>query len=125
MRILAARTSQVQLSAAEATTTTVSVEDTASIFGRLADAEHVFTEPIRTAASGFEFSSNTAIKPKWLIAYVSRDPCGEDVDLPTHSTRWSALLFPDGAQVCSRDSFNAALCAAEYTAPLGLPKWSV
>ena len=119
------RAAGVSMTVAAAGSTAVSVEDTASIFGRLADAEHVFTEPIRTAASGFEFSSNTAIKPKWLIGYVSRDPCGEDVDLPTHCTRWSTLLFPDGAQVCSRASFDAALGAAEYVAPLGIPKWSV
>ena len=126
----------------------VSVEEGVSLFGRLADSQHVrllytcarcyghaqhvfarasqvFSEPIRTAASGFEFSSNTAIKPKWLIAYVSREPCGEDVDQPTHCTRWSSLLFPGGAQVCTRESFDAALSSAEYTAPLGTPKWSV
>ena len=60
-----------------------------------------------------------------MIAYDSREPCGEDVDLPTHRTRWSLLLFPDGARVCSRESFDGALSAGEYTAPLGLPKWSV
>jgi hypothetical protein len=34
----------------------LSIEEAASVFGRLADAQHVYKEPIRTAASGFEFS---------------------------------------------------------------------
>ena len=104
---------------------TVSIEEAVSLFGRLADARHVFSEPMRTAASGFEFSENTAIKPKWLIGYASRVPCGEDVDLPTHQSRWSTVLFPDGASTCSRDSFDKAVCGAEYVAPLGTPKWAV
>ena len=108
-----------------ATATELSIEEHASIFGRLADSVHVFREPIRTAASGFEFSTNTAIKPKWLIAYTSREPCGEDVDLPTHNTRWSTLLFPGNTQTCSRELFDRTLSSAEYIAPLGLPKWSV
>lgn len=114
----------VTLSAAT-TTTEISIEDAASLFGRLSDAKHVFSEPIRTAASGFEFSENTAIRPKWLIAYVAREPSGEDCDLPTHYTRWSQLLFPDGAEACSRKRFDGVLCDAEYAEPLGLPKWSI
>ena len=119
----AMRLGSARLSAAEVAT--VSIEDAVAIFGRLADSKHVFTEPIRTAASGFEFSSNTAIKPKWLIGYVSREPCGEDVDLPTHNTRWASLLFPDGAGVCARSCFDSIVCGAEYTAPLGVPKWAI
>ena len=111
---------------ATAVASVVSIEEAASLFGRLADAQHVFTKPIRTAASGFEFSCNTAIKPKWLIAYVSREPCGEDVDGAEHTTRWSSLLFADGAETCTRASFDSALAhRAEYTAPLGVPKWAV
>ena len=34
----------------------LSIEEAASVFGRLADSQHVYKEPIRTAASGFEFS---------------------------------------------------------------------
>ena len=103
----------------------ISIEEAVSLFGRLADAQHVFTEPIRTAASGFEFSSNTAIKPKWLIAYTSRESCGEDVSLPTHHTRWSSLLFADSASTCTREHFKQQLCSAEFATPLGVPKWSV
>ena len=121
MRLSAA----TRMSAAATTASAISVEECVSLFGRLSDAQHVFTEPIRTEASGFEFSSNTAIKPKWLIAYVSREPCGEDVDLPTHTTQWSQLLFPDGASTCDRESFDGAISGATYTAPLGLPKWAV
>ena len=108
-----------------ATQVALSIEDAVCLFGRISDAQHVFREPIRTAASDFEFSSNTAIKPKWLIAYVSREPCGEDVDQPTHNTRWATLLFPDGAQACTRARFDSVLGSAEYTAPLGTPKWAV
>ena len=68
--------------------------------------------------------SNTAIKPKWLIAYTSREPCGEDVSLPTHRTLWSSLLFSD-ASTCTREHFTTQLSSAEYGAPLGIPKWSV
>lgn len=86
----------------ETTAVKISIEEAVSLFGRHADTQHVFTEPIRTAASGFEFSSNTAIKPKWLIAYTSRaEPCGEDVSLPTYHTRWSSLLFADSASTCT------------------------
>ena len=102
----------------------LSIEEAAAVFGRLADSQHVYKEPIRTAASGFEFSSNTAIKPKWLIAYTSREPCGEDVSLPTHRTLWSSLLFSD-ASTCTREHFTTQLSSAEYGAPLGIPKWSV
>ena len=108
-----------------AAATSVSVESAVGLFGRLADSQHVFSQPIRTAASGFEFSSNTAIKPKWIIAYTSREPCGEDVDLPTHHTRWSSLLFADGASACARAHFDEAVCGAAYSEPLGAPKWSV
>ena len=105
---------------------TLPVEECVRIFGRLADSQHMFTEPIRTAASGFEFSSNTAIKPKWLVGYVSRECCGDDVDLPPHRTKWSSLLFADGTtKVCDRKHFDSVLCGAEYVAPLGTPKWSV
>lgn len=103
----------------------ITVEDAIGLFGRLSDSQHVFSKPIRTAASGFEFSSNTAIKPKWLIAYVSREPSGEDVDLPTHTTRWSSLLFADGAGTISRGHFDEVLGSAEFAAPLGVPKWSI
>ena len=68
--------------------------------------------------------SNTAIKPKWLIAYTTREPCGEDVSLPTHRTMWSSLLFAD-ASTCTREHFTTQLSSAEYGAPLGIPKWSV
>ena len=148
----------------------LSIEEAAAVFGRLADSQHVYKEPIRTAASGFEFSrratalwpqpfrycpsptacascclsttashhrlspashlppplsrSNTAIKPKWLIAYTTREPCGEDVSLPTHRTLWSSLLFADG-NTCTREHFTTQLSSAEYGAPLGIPKWSV
>ena len=34
----------------------LSIEEAAAVFGRLADSQHVYKEPIRTAASGFEFS---------------------------------------------------------------------
>lgn len=117
--LLSARTRAPRMSA------DVSVEDAISLFGRVADAKHVFDEPIRTAASGFEFSFNSAIKPKWLVAYVSRTPGGEDVQEDTHASRWSQLLFPDDATVCSREAFDAALQSAEFSAPLGTPKWSV
>jgi hypothetical protein len=103
----------------------VSVEDAIALFGRVADSKHVFDEPIRTAASGFEFSVNSAIKPKWLVAYASRTPGGEDVQEETHASRWSQLLFPGDATVCSRDAFDAAFASAEFTTPLGTPKWSV
>ena len=202
----------------------LSIEEAASVFGRLADAQHVYKEPIRTAASGFEFSrratalpshtgrsllplaycmrellpltyashapptanspashppltclsptclspsttpptashrlsptasaclsptclsppplttaplhhrlaptsppppltcltppsrSNTAIKPKWLIAYTEREPCGEDVSLPPHRTQWSVLLFADSS-TCTREHFRTQLSGAEY-----------
>ena len=115
----------ISMSAATEVASSISIEEGIALFGRLSDSQHVFEEPIRTAASGFEFSSNTAIKPKWLIAYTSREPCGEDVDLPVHNTRWATQLFPDGAQTCARERFDSALCSAEYAAPLGLPKWAV
>ena len=118
----AVKMSAVKMSAVK---TAVTVEDAISMFGRLADSQHVFASPIRTAASGFEFSSNTAIKPKWIIAYVSREPCGEDVDLPVHHSRWSTLLFPDGARTCSRARFDNEIGNAQYVSPLGTPKWSV
>ena len=120
---MSCRTSRLGMTAA--TSVDISIEEAISLFGRLADAQHVFSEPIRTAASGFEFSANTAIKPKWLIAYATRESCGEDVDMPPHTTRWASLLFPDGASACDRDSFDAALCSAEFAAPLGTPKWAV
>ena len=114
----------VRMSATDVVTD-VKIEDAIAIFGRLSDSQHVFEEPIRTAASGFEFSSNTAIKPKWLIGYDSREPCGEDVDLPTHTTVWASLLYPDGSKVCTRENFDSVICSATYTAPLGTPKWAV
>ena len=43
--------------------------------------------------------------------------CGEDVDGAEHTTRWSSLLFADGAETCTRASFDSA--------PLGVPKWAV
>lgn len=118
-------TSRTSAPSMTAVTSSVSVEDAIGLFGRLSDTQHVFREPIRTAASGFEFSSNTAIRPKWIIAYTSREPCGDDVDLPTHHTRWSSLLFADGASACVRAHFDEQLCGAEFCEPLGAPKWSV
>ena len=115
---------RIRMSAAPVACDAASIEEAVSLFGRLSDSQHVFTTPIRTEASGFEFSSNTAIKPKWLIAYVSRDPCGEDVDLPTHRTRWSSLLFPSDVRMCSRETFDRVMSEAEYEAPLGIPKWA-
>ena len=41
----------------------LSIEEAASVFGRLADAQHVYKEPIRTAASGFEFSRRATALP--------------------------------------------------------------
>ena len=57
--------------------------------------------------------SNTAIRPKWLIAYTEREPCGEDVSLPPHRTQWSALLFADSS-TCTREHFRTQLSGAEY-----------
>ena len=81
----------------------------------LTTASHLLPPPSR---------SNTAIKPKWLIAYTTREPCGEDVSLPTHRTLWSTLLFAD-ASTCTREHFTSQLSSAEFGAPLGIPKWSV
>ena len=44
----------------------LSIEEAASVFGRLADSQHVYKEPIRTAASGFEFSRRATALPSHL-----------------------------------------------------------
>ena len=51
----------------------LSIEEAAAVFGRLADSQHVYKEPIRTAASGFEFSRRATALSLLLVAYCMRE----------------------------------------------------
>ena len=51
----------------------LSIEEAAAVFGRLADSQHVYKEPIRTAASGFEFSRRATALPLLPVAYCMRE----------------------------------------------------
>merc|ERR1740117_1973342 len=91
-----------------AVATEVSTADAAKLFGRLAEPV-LYLDPTigacchsacsdcewRDPEGGYRFDLLKAMQPKWVPCYRERDFADER---GSHTTRWSSVLFPDGAE---------------------------
>ena len=61
-------------------------------------------------------ADQSAARPKWIPAYVSRTINGKE-----HTTKWSSELFAPGETAVDQATFCDTLIQLAYTAPLGGP----
>jgi hypothetical protein len=69
----------------------------------------------RLSGGGYRMADQRSARPKWIPNYESRIA----KDNTEHTTKWSSLLFRDGAVSLTREEFVQRLVELEYAPPLG------